>query len=155
MPLPGLSPLPGSPDLERLVQNRLEKVQQGFLALQFLEAADQSPLVLEVVKVDPVPAKRTLLFCAHRHTARDQPGAFITRTLEVVFNDHYRQAKLVNDFVLSLGKHLGKTEREVKKGRRLITKNTIAGHTMSASTVLCETALTFHERDHSARLMSA
>jgi hypothetical protein len=30
----------------------------------------------------------------------------------------------VNDFVLSLGNHLGKTERETKTGRRLITKFT-------------------------------
>jgi hypothetical protein len=42
----------------------------------------------------------------------------------VVLDDHYRQAKSVNDFVLSLGNHLGKTERETKIGRRLITKFT-------------------------------
>lgn len=79
---------------------------------------------MEEVKVDLVPTKRTLLFRAHRHTARDQPGAYNARTLEVVFDDHYRQAKSVNDFVLSLGNHLGKTERETKIKRRLITKFT-------------------------------
>jgi hypothetical protein len=79
---------------------------------------------LEEVKVDLVPTKRTLLFRAHQHTARDQPGAYNARTLEVVFDDHYRQAKSVNDFVLSLGNHLGKTERETKTKRRLITKFT-------------------------------
>lgn len=75
-----------------------------------------------MVKVDPVPVKRTLLFRAHQQTARDQPGAFHARTIGVVLNDHYRQANSVNDFVLSLGKHFGKTARETKKGRRMITK---------------------------------
>jgi hypothetical protein len=42
----------------------------------------------------------------------------------VVLNNHYRQANSVNDFVLSLDGHLGKTERETKTGRRLITKFT-------------------------------
>jgi hypothetical protein len=40
----------------------------------------------------------------------------------VVFDDHYRQANTVNDFVLSLRNHLGKTERQKKTGRRLTTK---------------------------------
>jgi hypothetical protein len=34
MTLPTFFPLPGSPDLGRLVQHRLEKVQQGFPALR-------------------------------------------------------------------------------------------------------------------------
>ncbi|KAF1922283.1 uncharacterized protein M421DRAFT_427070, partial [Didymella exigua CBS 183.55] len=160
------SPLPGSPDLARLVQDRVEKVQQGFPALcpstleDFQVLADKISTIaqacqtvakrleaqgsrhdaatavkqvkndldwaefLEEVRVNPVPIKRTLLFRAHRHTARDQPGAYNARTQDVVFDDHYRQAKSVNDFVLSLGNHLGKTQRQTKTGRRLRTKFT-------------------------------
>jgi len=42
----------------------------------------------------------------------------------VVLNNHYRQANSVNSFVRSLNGHLGKTERETKTGRRLVTKFT-------------------------------
>ncbi|KAF1346321.1 hypothetical protein EJ07DRAFT_185780 [Lizonia empirigonia] len=166
MTQPRFFPLPGSPDLGRLVQYRLEKVQQEFPALRpttledFQVLADKVSTIaqacqtvtkrleaqggrhdaatafkqvqneldwaefLEEVKVDLVPIKRTLLFRAHWQTAKDQPRAYNARTLEVVFDDHYRQAKSVNDFVLSLGNHLGKTERETKIKRRLITKFT-------------------------------
>jgi len=42
----------------------------------------------------------------------------------VVLNNHYRQANSVNSFVRSLNGHLGKTKRETKTGRRLVTKFT-------------------------------
>jgi hypothetical protein len=44
--------------------------------------------------------------------------------LRVLFNEQYREKKSVQDFICSLGQHLGKTEREKQLGRRVSTEFT-------------------------------
>jgi hypothetical protein len=74
--------------------------------------------------VNPMPAKRTLLFRAHQHTDPYEPGAYTWPTRRVLFNERLREKISVQDFMSSLGRHLGKTERETKTGKRAMTKFT-------------------------------
>jgi hypothetical protein len=74
--------------------------------------------------VNPIPAKRTLLFRAHQHATTDQPGEYSSTAREVLFDDQFRQQKTVRDFLVSLGRHLGKTYIRTKTGKQLRTRFT-------------------------------
>ncbi|KAF2844064.1 hypothetical protein T440DRAFT_523789 [Plenodomus tracheiphilus IPT5] len=79
---------------------------------------------LEEVRVDPIPTERTLLFRAHQQADPGQSGAYKSPALAASFDDRYRRKKSVQGFLSSLGRHLGKTERETKLGRQLPTRFT-------------------------------
>jgi hypothetical protein len=74
--------------------------------------------------VNPIPAKRTLLFRAHQHATTDQPGEYNSHAREVLFDDQFRQRKTMRDFLVSLGRHLGKTDIKTTTGKQLRTRFT-------------------------------
>ncbi|KAJ4985108.1 hypothetical protein SVAN01_09411 [Stagonosporopsis vannaccii] len=163
MVLSGTYPSPGSPDLGRLVHDRLKIVNQQFPALapdtldDFRIVADELSTIartcqttinrpvaqietynaveafkdteraldwtefLAAVKVDQVPSQRTLLFRAHDQPATNQSGVYISADREIPFDDDYRQRKSVQEFLKSLGVHLGKKVNEAKAGKTLKT----------------------------------
>jgi len=77
-----------------------------------------------VVQVDRVPTERTLLFRAHDQAVTDRAGVYASAARRIPFDDEYRQRKSVQEFVKSLGLHLGKKEKEAETGKRLKTKFT-------------------------------
>jgi hypothetical protein len=77
-----------------------------------------------MVKVDQAPSQRTLLFRAHDQPATDQSGVYTSAALRIPFNDDYRQRKSVQEFLKSLGMHLGKKSEEAKTGKKIKTKFT-------------------------------
>jgi hypothetical protein len=81
-----------------------------------LSSADQRHLVLEEVQANPIPTERTLLFRAHQSNTTIQLGIYDSFACETSFGDQYQQQKSVEDFISSLGNHLGKTEREKEAG---------------------------------------
>ncbi|KAH6037171.1 hypothetical protein HBI60_215040 [Parastagonospora nodorum] len=79
---------------------------------------------LAAVKVDQLPSQRTLLFRAHDQPATDQSGMYTSAAHRIPFNDNYRQRKSVQEFLKSLGMHLGKKAEEAKAGKIMKTKFT-------------------------------
>jgi hypothetical protein len=78
-------------------------------------------LVLAAVKVEQAPSQRTLLFRAHDQPATDQPGVYTSAALRIPLNDDYRQRNSVQEFLESLGMHLGKKAEAAKTGKTVQT----------------------------------
>ncbi|KAF3004329.1 hypothetical protein E8E13_009420 [Curvularia kusanoi] len=156
-------PLSSLPDLGRLVQDRLNIVNQQFPTLapntldDFRIVADELSSIasicqattnilaargeihnaaeafretkralewaefLAAIKVDETPSQRTLLFRAHNQPATDQSGSYTSAALRIPFDDDYRQRYSVQEFLKSLGMHLGKRTEETKSGRMMET----------------------------------
>ncbi|OAL45884.1 hypothetical protein IQ07DRAFT_648051 [Pyrenochaeta sp. DS3sAY3a] len=166
MVLPSFYPFPSSPDLGRLVQDRLKTVNQQFPALapdtldDFRIVADELSSIaricqttinrlaaqsetynaveafkdteraldwakfLAAVKVDQAPSQPTLLFRAHDQPATDQPRVYASAAQRIPFNEDYRQQKSVQEFLKSLGLHLGKKAEEAKAEKPIKTEFT-------------------------------
>jgi hypothetical protein len=74
-------------------------------------------LVLAAAKVDQAPSQRTPLFRAHDQPATDQSGVYTSAALRIPLNDDYRQRNSVQEFLKSLGMHLGKKAEAAKTGK--------------------------------------
>ncbi|USP82001.1 hypothetical protein yc1106_09275 [Curvularia clavata] len=124
MVLPSIYPFPGSPDLGRRVQDRLKKVNEQFPALAPTTLEDFRRVADELSTISDVPPERTLLFRAHNQPAADQSGVYISAARKILFNDEYRQKRSVQEFIKSLGRHLGKKDIEDQTGKRIKTQFT-------------------------------